>query len=178
MSFLDEATVRAVRELGGISAIAISHPHYFSAMVEWSRAFDGAPIYLHEADRHWVQRPDAAIQFWSGSTRLLVDGVTLIHTGGHFEGFQVLHWRDGADGRGVLLSGDQPQVCPDPRWVSFMWSYPNYIPLSAAKVRAIAEILKPWEFDRLYGAFWPSVVPSDAKGVVHRSVERYLNAVE
>jgi hypothetical protein len=174
ITFLDDETIRAIRALGGISAIAISHPHYYSAMIEWSRVFDDAPIYLHEADRQWVQRPDPAVRFWTGATHQLADGLTLIHTAGHFDGFQVLHWRDGAEGRGVLLSGDQPQVCADPRWVSFMWSYPNYIPLNAMQVGAITRALAPRPYDRLYGAFWPSIVPTDAKAAVQRSVSRYL----
>ena len=33
---LDEAVTDAIKGLGGISAIAISHPHYYSSMVEWS----------------------------------------------------------------------------------------------------------------------------------------------
>jgi hypothetical protein len=178
ISFLDAATIRAVRELGGVSAIAISHPHYYSSMVEWSHAFGGVPIHLHEADRAWVQRPDSNIVFWSGETKQLGDGLTLIRTGGHFDGFQVLHWRHGCDGRGVLLSGDQPQVCPDPRWVSFMWSYPNFIPLGAPEIHRIVAALEPYHFERLYGAFWPSVVPEDAKAVVRRSAARYLQHIQ
>src|SRR5512140_1759103 len=54
ISLVDDATVHTVEALGGISAIAISHPHFYSSMVEWSRAFDNAPIYLHAADRRWV----------------------------------------------------------------------------------------------------------------------------
>ena len=54
VSLIDDQTVAAVRALGGVSAVAISHPHYYGAMVEWSRAFDGAPILVHEADRRWV----------------------------------------------------------------------------------------------------------------------------
>src|SRR5690349_18457962 len=53
ITLLDPATVAAVQALGGLRGIAISHPHYYSSMVEWSRAFD-APIYLHAADRQWV----------------------------------------------------------------------------------------------------------------------------
>ncbi len=34
ISLIDEATVEGVRALGGISAIAISHPHYYSSMVD------------------------------------------------------------------------------------------------------------------------------------------------
>src|ERR671931_2128520 len=51
LPLLDEAVVEAFQALGGISAIAISHPHYYSSMVEWSRAFDGVPIHLHADDR-------------------------------------------------------------------------------------------------------------------------------
>jgi hypothetical protein len=98
----------------------------------------------------------------------------LINTGGHFDGFQVLHWREGAAGRGVVLSGDQPQVCADPHWVSFMYSYPNFIPLSAPEIDRIVSALEPMPFERLYGAFWPSVVAADAKGAVRRSAERYV----
>src|SRR6202050_3552116 len=36
LPLLDEAVVEAVKAMGGISAIAISHPHYYSSMVEWS----------------------------------------------------------------------------------------------------------------------------------------------
>src|ERR1700752_2659806 len=63
ISFLDDATVAEVRRRGGIAAIAISHPHFYSSMVEWSRAFQ-APIYLHASNRPWVMRPDQAVQFW------------------------------------------------------------------------------------------------------------------
>jgi hypothetical protein len=177
VSFLDEATIRAVNGLGGISAIAISHPHYYSTMVEWSRAFGEVPIYLHEADRQWVMRPDERIQFWGGETKKLADGLTLIRTGGHFDGFQVLHWRDGAEGRGVLLSGDQPQVAADPKWVGFMYSYPNFIPLNAPAIRRIVEALEPYAFERIYGAFWPSVVRMDGKAVLRRSADRYLKHI-
>ena len=57
ISFLDDATVAEVRQRGGIAAIAISHPHFYSSMIEWSRAFN-APIYLHADNRPWVMRPD------------------------------------------------------------------------------------------------------------------------
>jgi hypothetical protein len=56
LPLLDEAVVEAMKPLGGISAIAISHPNCYSGMVEWSRALGGVPIYLHAADRKWVMR--------------------------------------------------------------------------------------------------------------------------
>jgi hypothetical protein len=107
----------------------------------------------------------------------LAEDATLVHTAGHFDGFQVLHWAAGAEGRGALLSGDQPTVAMDRRWVSFMYSYPNYIPLNAAALRQIVAVLEPYAYDRLYGAWWGSVVRQDAKTVVQRSAQRYLAAI-
>ena len=101
VGLVDDATIAQVKELGGIAEIAISHPHYYTAMVEWSRAFGDAPIHLHEAERQWVMRPDPCIRFWKGRTLELRDGLTLVSTGGHFEGYQVLHWPAGAGGRGA-----------------------------------------------------------------------------
>jgi hypothetical protein len=100
-----------------------------------------------------------------------------VHTGGHFDGFQVLHWPEGAEGRGVLLSGDQPQIAADPRWVSFMYSYPNYVPLNARSIKGILRALEPHRYDRIYSAFTPGIVASDAAAVVRRSAERYLKAI-
>src|SRR5947209_7169050 len=48
--YLDDALVARIAAEGGLAAIAISHPHYHSAMVEWAHAF-ACPIHLNEADR-------------------------------------------------------------------------------------------------------------------------------
>ena len=172
ITLIDDATVQALRDLGGVRAIAISHPHYYSSLVEWSHAFD-APVFLHEADRKWVMRPDPGIEFWSGKTKPLWDGMTLINAGGHFDGGTVLHWPAGE----ALLTGDIIQVAQDRNWVSFMYSFPNYIPLSAARVDFIGAAVEPFEFDRIYGAWWDRNVKSGAKDAVRRSAERYKRAI-
>ena len=177
VALLDDATVDLIQGLGGISAIAISHPHYYTTMVEWSRAFGDAPIHLHQADRAFVVRPDPAINFWSGDRLDLGAGVALIRTGGHFPGSAVLHWAQGAEGQGALLTGDTIQVVADRRWVSFMYSYPNQVPLPAGAVGAIRDAVEPVGFERLYGAFWHSIVAEDAKGAVRRSAARYIAAI-
>ena len=121
VGLIDDATISRIRELGGIAEIAISHPHYYTSMVEWSRAFN-APIHIHEAERPWVMRPDPCIRFWNGESQTLLGSLPLVRTGGHFEGYQVLLWPAGAGGKGALMAGDQPQICMDPKQVSFMWS--------------------------------------------------------
>lgn len=176
VSLLDSAVVEIVRALGGLVAVAVSHPHFYTSMVEWAHAFD-APVLVHAADREWVMRPDPSISYWEGETRAVGDTLTLVRCGGHFEGGTVLHWAAGAEGRGALLTGDTIQLLPDAWWVSFMRSYPNLIPLNATRVRAIAAAVKPFVYDRMYGGWWDLCVEHDAARVLERSVERYVSAI-
>ena len=122
-------------------------------------------------------RPEPTIVFWEGATYPLAPGLTLIHYGGHFAGSTVLHWASGAEGRRVLCTGDTLHVVEDHRYVSFMYSYVNYIPLSGANVRRITELLNPFSYDRIYGCFEGWVVASDAQAAVARSAARYLRAI-
>ena len=170
ITLLDDATAAEVERRGGIAGIAISHPHYYSGMVEWAHRFD-CPIHLHAADAEWVMRPDDAIRHWEGDALALGHGVTLIRGGGHFPGGTMLH-RDGE-----LLTGDIIQVIPDRSHVGFMWSYPNLIPLPEAEVKAIAAAVEPYGFDVIYGAWWDRIIPSGAKEIVMRSAERYGRAL-
>ena len=51
IALLDDRTIAEVNARGGIRAIAISHPHFYSSMVEWAEQFD-TQIFLHAADRN------------------------------------------------------------------------------------------------------------------------------
>src|SRR3989475_9317815 len=66
LGFIDDAGVAAVRDRGGLSGIAMSHPHFYGVCVEWSQAFGNAPIFIPEADRRWVMRPDPAVRMCRG----------------------------------------------------------------------------------------------------------------
>jgi glyoxylase-like metal-dependent hydrolase (beta-lactamase superfamily II) len=172
-ALLDDEIADAVDARGGLDAIAISHCHYYSTMVEWAHRFD-CPVYVHADDREWVMRPDDAVVLWEGEELELAPGMTLLRLGGHFAGGQVLHWAE----RRLLLSGDIVQVIPDRSHVGFMYSYPNLIPLPVETVRRMAEKLEPWAFEQIVGAWWGRVVRRDAKEVVRRSAERYARAVD
>ena len=89
----------------------------------------------------------------------------------------MLLWPDGAEGRGVLLSSDTIHVAPDRRHVSFMYSYPNYIPLSASMVDRIVAKIMPLKFDRIYSHFYHLDIQAGAKEAVRRSAERYKQAI-
>jgi hypothetical protein len=173
IALLDEATVTLIKGLGGLKAIGISHPHFYTTMVEWSRAFD-CPVHLHAADRRWIMRSDPAIKLWDGETLPLLPGVTLIRGGGHFPGGTMLHWAKGA---GVLCSSDIATVTQDRKFLTFMRSYPNFIPLSAREVNGIATALAPFAYDRIYGHYFDRIIAANAKQVMEKSVARYLAAI-
>lgn len=170
ISFLDAATCDVIHALGGIKAVAISHPHFYSAMTTWGRAF-GCPVLLHEADRPWVVDADPHLQFWSGEAHEVLPGLKLHRIGGHFPGNTVLHLAE----RRTLLSGDTVLVTWDRRHVAFMWSYPNYVPLPAAEVERIGARLAALDVDALYSAFWDrGAIESGAQAAIERSVRRHV----
>ncbi|GGO62973.1 hypothetical protein SAMN05444398_1302 [Roseovarius pacificus] len=174
VSYLDPATIEMIKGLGGLAGIAISHPHYYTTMVEWSHAFGDVPVYLHAADREWVMRPDKCLHFWEGESKELMAGLTMVRTGGHFEGGCVLHCANLAGGKGALLAGDLLQVVADNKHLAFMRSYPNFIPLGEASVRNVARRISHLEYDAIYGAWWDRVIHKDAKKAMAVSVDRHI----
>jgi hypothetical protein len=88
--------------VGGVAAIAISHPHYYTSMVDWSHAFGKIPIYLRSGSRGVA----------TGSCHPVLSG-RHIHsaatrrssTAAAISRGTALHWAAGAEGRG-LLTGD------------------------------------------------------------------------
>lgn len=171
VTLLDAATEAFIRERGGLKAIALSHPHYYGTMASWGTVF-GCPVLIHEHDRDWVVEPAACIEFWGGKQKELLPGLTLHCLGGHFPGSCAVLWSD----RRMLLPGDTFLVTRDGRHVSFMWSYPNYVPLPAQDVQRIAQSLSTMEFDAIHSAFWGrGDIYTGAKAAIERSVARHLN---
>jgi hypothetical protein len=177
LSYLDKETIWKIKKLGGIDLIAISHPHYYSSMVEWSETFGGAPIYVHELDRKWVVHSFRNIKFWKGVSISPVKGISLVNLGGHFDGGTVLHWNNGAKGEGVVLSGDIISVAMNRRWTSFMYSYPNLIPLSKAKIEQVVERMSHFRFEKLYSAFEGKEIERGAHQALKRSAKRYIDHI-
>jgi hypothetical protein len=173
VSLLDDSARARIAELGGISAICMSHPHFYAANVEFADAFD-ARILIPSADQQWVQRPSPRIELFDDRVQP-VPRLTVARIGGHFDGAAVLHWPAGSLGRGALLTGDTVAVVQDRDWVSFMWSYPNLIPLDEATVLEIARRIEQFSFDRVYGGWWGRVVVQDGAAAVRRSADRYVS---
>ncbi|WP_338876266.1 MBL fold metallo-hydrolase [Spirosoma sp. SC4-14] len=176
LPFLDEPTIAFIRSLGGLKAIAISHPHYYSLMAEWARVFE-CPVYIHQSDAVWVQNHTSAIAFWSGERKSLWDGMEIINTGGHFPGSCVLLQPD-SSGQTNLLTGDTIYVARSRRLVTFMYSYPNLIPLPKKAIEQIRDRMAGVSFDRIYGAFEGMVIAENGRSVFDASVQRYLSIFE
>jgi len=173
ISYLDEDSLDTIRSLGGLHGISASHPHFYGSMIEWSHAFGGIPVFVPKADESWLARRDPVVQLYEGSVEP-IPGITVVQCGGHFEGSGVLHWAAAAGGRGALLTGDSISVVADRRWVTFMRSYPNYIPLSAGDVQGIVDAVRPYRFDRIYGGWWQNDIKNGGREALTRSAERYM----
>jgi glyoxylase-like metal-dependent hydrolase (beta-lactamase superfamily II) len=177
ISVVTDEAVRALKARGGVDRILISHPHFYTSMVEWSDAFGGVPILLHEADRDWVRRPSPNIELWAGDSRKLSKDVTLLRCGGHFPGSTAIHWGSGPRPGGALFPGDALQVVFDRRHVTFMYSYPNYVPMKPSDVRRMRALLDGYEFEDVYGYTWGRNIIGGGRAAVDASFDRYLKAV-
>jgi hypothetical protein len=136
ITYLDDETVARINELGGVAAIVISHPHYYTTMLHWAEAF-GCPVYLSGEDEEWVLRKGEAQQLWTGKELELLDGqFRVVKVGGHFPGSSVMWWK----GERKLFVADTITVVPSGVYhvdrlpgtssFTFMWSYPNMVGVS------------------------------------------------
>ena len=66
ITVLDDDTRAHIRSLGGIRAIAVSHPHFYTRMADWAEEFD-AIVYVHAADKQFIVTPSERISYWTGT---------------------------------------------------------------------------------------------------------------
>ncbi len=165
---LDESTIAFINSKGGLKAIAISHPHYYSNMETWAATFN-CPVYIHEKDKEWTPQINA-IKLWKGEEKDLWDGIKIINTGGHFPGACILHVPFLSE-KGTVFCGDSLQVSRSKRFISIMYSYPNQIPVPFSEIERIKLLLEKYRFDNLYGAFSFQNLTSDVQHILERSME-------
>ncbi len=176
VSLVTPEAVETLNGLGGIDAIAISHPHFYSSMVEWSRALGDVPIHVHGADAEWIARTSPNLRLWHGDDLDLGTDVRLVHCPGHFPGSALLHWTP-PQGRAVVLAGDSLHVAADRRHVSVMHSVPNHVPVGPAVIRDVQRRIAGLAIDDIYGFTWGLNVIGDGRRAVDESLDRYLCAI-
>ncbi|EIN11210.1 hypothetical protein PUNSTDRAFT_98270 [Punctularia strigosozonata HHB-11173 SS5] len=176
--------------------IAISHPHFYNSAATICRALrEGmrgksaeAMVYAHAADRVWWMRTDdlAIVNFWEGASYNFIqqsaEKLSMIRCGGHFPGSCVLHWQPKGSKtinnsisitRSLVLCSDTFMIAPDRKTISFMYSYPNQVPLSPKEVGGIWQAIAYLGFNRALSA-WPGrEIVHDAKSLVLKSALRF-----
>lgn len=168
---LDKETISFIKAKGGLKAIAISHPHYYSNMNEWAETFD-CPVYIHANDKSFIVQKSNYLHLWNSAKQTLWDGMTIHNIGGHFPGSSVLHVPFLSE-QGTLLSGDTLYLSPSKKHISAMHSYPNRIPLPHAELKSVKKKLDQLSFDRLYGFFSYQNLLENVQDVLHNSWKRY-----
>jgi glyoxylase-like metal-dependent hydrolase (beta-lactamase superfamily II) len=136
IALLDDETVEWIKSEGGLEAIVISHPHYYTTHLEWAKTFK-CPVFISKEDTEWLSRrhssPTEGQVFITGEgAPIFKSGVKAVKLGGHFPGSLVCLY----DGR--LLIADTLLMTPagmgnwkdKPRPIgmnsfAFMWSIPN-----------------------------------------------------
>lgn len=169
---LDDETVGFIKSIGGLRAIAFSHPHFYSNMKRWSQVF-GCPVYIHRADSEWIVDAGSHIELWSGAGKELWDGMTLIQVGGHFPGSAILRSPSHSP-HGTLFCGDTFVISPSRKHVAAQYSYPNRMPLPVAETARIKEFIGGIEFDTLLGWNSTQEIFGDAADIVDESLSRYV----
>jgi len=160
--------------MGGLKAIAFSHPHYYSNMSEWAQTFN-CPVYIHEFDEQWISYKSEFIRLWNGDFKLLRDGINIIHIGGHFPGSCVLRLPT-AGGKGTIFCGDTFYIAPSKRHIAVMHSYPNQILLPKDDFITVYKRSAGLEFDILLGAFERQNLTENAQLIFTNSMKRYLDS--
>lgn len=163
--YLDDVAVSHINSLGGLSAIIISHPHFYTTWADWSATFNNIPVYLAAADQEWLNhRPSSAnLQFLTEAHTTILPGITAIIAGGHFPGSAALHTAPPNTKVPSLFHADTIHTIPNAHSpdiaektgkgatsFTFMWSIPNGIPLSPDQVLKILKALKGFDIQATY----------------------------
>ena len=96
IAYLDNDTIEKINSFGGLQAIVISHPHFYTTYIEWARTFK-CPVYVSADDADWLERmdvQDVERKLIREDTVKCNEGIIAIKAGGHFDGSLLLHWEN------------------------------------------------------------------------------------
>ena len=171
---LDEETEAFITSKGGLRAIVVSHPHYYSNVGEWAETFH-CPVFIHKKDEEWAPEFQDLI-LWKGEEKALWDGIKIINIGGHFPGSCIMHVPS-LSPQGMVFCGDSLYISRNSKHVSVMYSYPNHIPVAWSEIERIVQMLANIQFDKMYGAFPYQQLTDNVTCLLHLSMERYREAL-
>ncbi|KAL9111968.1 MAG: hypothetical protein Q9227_003588 [Pyrenula ochraceoflavens] len=189
ITFLDQETVDKILTHGPLTAIIISHPHYYTTHADWSTTFSHCPIYTSSLDSSWLSRPAPAPAsshtFLTSPLTPILPSITALIVGGHFAGSLCLHYEDKLFVADTLVTVPSAHNPSSPGEVArraevtgrkeggsrneqightsyaFMYSIPNMIPLSPREMVRMWGVLGRVEWRTTFGAFVGSEVRCD-----------------
>lgn len=167
ITLLDAETTSKIKEVGGLKAIVISHPHYYSSHMHWADTFE-CPVFIAAEDEEWCVAEDRSHRrkLLQHESHEISDNVTALKLGGHFPGSLVLHYLPDPTQpaqSALLFIADTIVTVPSALYhvdrlpgttsYSFDWSIPNRIPLPPPEIFKMWQVLKKWKFGGTFGAF-------------------------
>ncbi|KAF7196741.1 hypothetical protein HII31_02111 [Pseudocercospora fuligena] len=179
VSFLDQDTIDFIRSRGGLRAIAISHPHFYTTHLAWAKEFD-CPVYLTGTEKAYLNRIDEGEQriFVDQEVHEILPGVNMIRLGGHFPGSSVLHYdntvvcsllcqqvEETSTNAYSSLLGSAILTCSqsglnlsnhtkEHQVFFFHYAQPNFIPLGPTGMHSMWKRLSKWDFHTLHSLFY------------------------
>jgi len=148
--FYDQDSLDTIAELGGIRVLAASHPHGYGALWQLQERFS-PDLLIQKEDLQWT-KAFRVTQPWDEQHEIR-PGLTLHHTGGHYEGHSILH--DAT--RGAVFVGDALKLDFDAAGrlaaLSSHKAYHKQIPLSPNEASRYRHVFEAIDFDTVFTPF-------------------------
>lgn len=190
ITLLDEGTITKIRALGGLKAVVISHPHYYTTHLLWARTFN-CPVYISTEDRQWLAQTSSSHQIFlketEVETELKIDhvgtGLMMLKLGGHFPGSLVVLYKSrllvadtlvstpsGLSNFSVDALGIPRERPAGMNSYVFMWSIPNMIPLPPKELTRMWGVLRKYGWRSTHGAFVGADIVGNDEGEMKKRV--------
>ena len=166
--FYSQAQLDRIAALGGIAFLASSHPHGYGALHQLQDRFD-TRLFIHKADLQWTKAMRVTDPY--DDVLELRPGLTLYHTGGHYEGHAVLH----DAGRRAVFAGDALKIDfaadGEPAGISCHKAYHKAIPLTRGELARYRAVFAQLDFTSVFTPF------EHAQGVTTADALRLLDTL-
>ena len=146
----DDAQLAQIDRLGGIAVLAASHPHGYGALYQLQDRFS-PELLIQKDDLQWTKAMRVTWPY--DETFVIHPGLTLHHTGGHYDGHAILH----DAGRRAVFAGDALKIdfSADgaPRAISCHKAYHKQIPLSRDELLRYRRVFGALDFSSVFTPF-------------------------
>ena len=168
--YYSEAALAEIERLGGIRILAASHPHGYGALYQLQERFKPEALLIQRDDLNWTK---AFRVTWPYDESFVIrPGLTLHHTGGHYDGHAVLHDAQ----RRALFAGDSLKVDFDAdgaaAGLSTHKAYHKQIPLSRDEAMRYRDVISTLDFDQVFTPFEyaPDTTTADAVALLDQVI--------